>query len=53
MWNGLFFDTGQSYRYWDDQPGGTIRERYTDDEGQEYVLVEFDNSPGLLYVYYA
>lgn len=37
---------------WDDQPGGTIKKRFTQD-GVEYVYVEFENSPGKWYLYYA
>jgi hypothetical protein len=38
---------------WNDQPGGTVVERYTDPQTEvEYVLVEFDKSPGRYYVYY-
>ena len=37
---------------WDDQPGGTIKKRYTED-GIEYVEVEFENSPGKRYLYLA
>lgn len=52
MWNGAFAD--RAYAKWDNQPGGTVVEKYTDPlTGITYVLVEFENSPGEYYVYYA
>lgn len=42
----------RAYAVWDDQPGGRVVERWKDEFGIEYVMVEFDNSPGKQYVYY-
>jgi hypothetical protein len=50
FWQGKLF--GQEYAVWDNQPGGTVVDRYTDD-GVRYVVVEFENSPGRRYVYRA
>ena len=36
---------------WDNQPGGTIIRQYTED-GIKYVVVEFENSPGVEYIYF-
>lgn len=43
----------KAYAVWDNAPGGTVVERWTDNDGQGYVLVEFEKSPGALYVYFA
>jgi hypothetical protein len=53
MWNGMFL-IGKATAVWDDQPGGKVVGEYTDPfTGTKYVLVEFEKSPGKLYVYYA
>ena len=53
-WGGMFKPfQSRAYAKWDNKPGGNVVERYTDPLTQvEYVLVEFDNSPGRYYVYY-
>lgn len=51
---GFASPQARAWEVWDNQPGGTIVERYTDPLTEvEYVYVEFDNSPGVYYVYYA
>ena len=51
-WGGTM--TARAYETWDNQPGGTVIERYTDpNTGMEYVLVEFEKTPGRYFVYYA
>jgi hypothetical protein len=40
----------QSLKVWNDEPGGTVVERFAD-KGTKYVLVEFENSPGIFYTY--
>jgi hypothetical protein len=50
FWQGKLF--GQDYQVWNDEPGGTVVDRYEFD-GQQYVVVEFKNSPGVKYVYLA
>jgi hypothetical protein len=50
FWSGRLF--GQDYAVWDNQPGGEIVDRYTLD-GENFVVVEFKNSPGYKYVYKA
>ena len=47
---GLEFD--RRYKVWDNQPGGHIVERWQED-GVEYVGVEFEGSPGQIYTYRA
>lgn len=55
MWGGMFKPLqARAWEVWDNQPGGRIVERYTDPLTEvEYVLVEFEKSPGKYYVYYA
>lgn len=55
MWGGMLKPIqAQAYAVWDNSPGGTVVEKYIDPLTEvEYVLVEFDNSPGKYYVYYA
>lgn len=61
FWKGTFVSLDTSLAFdpeiddiakWNDEPGGTVVDRYTED-GTEYVLVEFKNSPGHRYVYRA
>ena len=47
--NGMFLGILDT---WEDQPGGTVKHRFTKD-GEDYVYVEFENSPGKWYLYYA
>jgi len=54
MWDGAFAPLNQQYRTWDNAPGGTVVERFKDAfSGVEYVLVEFEKSPGVRYKYLA
>ena len=48
-----FLPERRAFAVWDDQPGGKVLERWTDELGLTYVLVEFENSPGKHYVYFA
>lgn len=48
MWKNTF----AFLETWNGQPGGTVVERYEQD-GVEYVLVEFEKSPGKYYLYLA
>lgn len=47
----LFLDPND-YEVWDNEPGGTVVNRFTED-GVQYVEVEFKNSPGQTYLYLA
>ena len=49
LWGGAIFGT---LKKWDNNPGGTVVDRYTED-GVEYVVVEFKNSPDEKYLYRA
>jgi hypothetical protein len=49
--NDLFNDP-TDYKVWDNEPGGTVVKRWTED-GVKYVGVEFENSPGIIYTYLA
>lgn len=49
LWGGVIFGTTKK---WDNSPGGTVVDRFTED-GVEYVIVEFKNSPGTGYIYRA
>lgn len=52
MWNPML--ATRAYDTWNNEPGGTVVGRMTDPlTGTKYVLVEFENSPGKIYVYYA
>ena len=51
FWGNVFVQP--KYVQWDNQPGGTVVERYTAEDGTKYVLVEFEKSPGQYYVYLA
>lgn len=50
FWQGRLF--GAEYQVWENEPGGTVIDRYTFD-GVDYVVVEFKHSPGRRYVYLA
>lgn len=41
-----------AYATWEGEPGGTVIERFTED-GVDYVVVEFEKSPGVRYTYFA
>lgn len=42
-----------AYAVWDNSPGGSVIKRFKDQWDIEYVIVEFDKTPGKYYVYYA
>lgn len=51
---GFASPQARAYAVWDESMGGHVVERYTDPLTEvEYLYIEFDNSPGVRYVYYA
>jgi hypothetical protein len=52
MWGGMFSGV-RTLATWDNDPGGSIVDRYTDSNGDEILVVEFKRTPGVRYYYYA
>lgn len=50
FWRDVFPDVDPDIETWDNEPGGTVVERFTQN-GTKFVRVEFKRTPGIFYLY--